>query len=236
MSKGKRKSFCLHALITLSLLAPILGRPVAVKSQQASLEQLEAQARKQYEAILDQFANGPAKQVFPPDFRERLRRWQDELASRFSQAGATVDEILKLNPPQAEMWRELRETLAVYSQPISPPRSRTVFGAGEVNTRARLLESPAATYPAEARAAGASGEVRLRLVLAADGTVKYIFPMKSLKYGLTEAAMEAARQIKFTPAIRDGQPASQFATLAYEFKKGKDKSRIPYFPVPEFYF
>ena len=60
--------------------------------------------------------------------------------------------------------------------------------------------------------------------------------MKSLKFGLTEAAMNAARQIKFTPAVRDGQPASQFATLSYEFKKGKDHSRKPYFPLHEFYF
>jgi len=71
-------------------------------------------------------------------------------------------------------------------------------------------------------------------VLASDGTVKYIFPMKPLPYGLTEAAMAAARQIKFERAIRDGEPASQFATLSYEFKDGHGLP--PYFPRPEFYF
>ncbi len=76
--------------------------------------------------------------------------------------------------------------------------------------------------------------MRLRLVLASDGTVKYIFPMKPLPYGLTEAAMAAARQIKFERAIRDGEPASQFATLSYEFKDGHGLP--PYFPRPEFYF
>jgi len=236
LSKAKLTSLCLHALLTIGLFAPISGGPVTATAQQASLEQLEAQLQKQYDAILEQFANGPAKMVFPLDSRDRLRRWQDELASRFAQAGATVDEILKQNPPQEEMWRERCDTLALYSQPISPPQSRTVFGSSEVKKRARLLEFPAATYPDEARAAGADGEVRLRLVLAADGTVKHVFPMKSLKYGLTQAAMEAARQIKFAPAIRDEQPVSQFATLVYEFKKGKDKSRPPYFPVAEFYF
>ncbi len=236
MSRAKLVSLCLHALLTISLFAAILGGPVTVTAQPASLEQLETRLHKQYNAILEQFANGPAKQVFPPDFRVRLRQWQDELANRFAQAGATVDEILKLNPPQEEMLRERRDTLTLYSQPISPPRSRTVYGSSEVKKRARLLESPAATYPHQARVARAAGEVRLRLVFAADGTVKYVFPMKALKYGLTEAAMEAARQIKFAPAIRDGQPVSQFATLVYEFKKGKDKSRPPYFPVLEFYF
>jgi TonB family protein len=223
-------------LFTVSLLIPIFGRSVIVTAQQPSLAELEAQVQKQYDAILYQFANGPAKMVFPLDARDRVRVWQDELASRFAQAGATIDEILKLNPPQEEMWRERRQTMTLYSQPVSPPQSRTVFGSSEVKPRARLLESPAAIYPEEARAVGAAGEVRLSLVLAADGTVKYVFPMKSLKYGLTESAMDAARQIKFEPAIRDGQPVSQLVALAYEFKKDKAKSRRPYFPLYAFYF
>ena len=70
--------------------------------------------------------------------------------------------------------------------------------------------------------------------LASDGAVKYIFPMKPLKHGLTEAAIEAAQKIRFEPAIRDGKPASQFATLSYEFKNGKGLP--PYFPQHEFYF
>ena len=224
------------ALLTIALVAVLLGVSFTATAQQTSLEQLEAQFQKEHEAILAVFANGPAKRVYPLDPRERLSEWQSELSSSFSQAGNTVEEILKLNPPNAEMWRERRDTLAIYSIPKGQLGSRTVFGATEVQKRARLLESPAAAYPDEARAAQADGEVRLRLVLAADGTVKHIFPMKSLKYGLTEAAIEAARQIGFEPAIRDGQPVSQFATLSYEFKKGNDKSRRPYVPDHEFYF
>lgn len=199
-----------------------------------TLEQLEAKFQKQYAAIEDLFLHGPAKKVFPPNPHDRLRRWQDELAESFAQAGATVDQILKLHPSDEEHWRELRETLWLYSQPVSPPQSRTVFGSGEVQKRARLLDAPAAVYTPEALQAKARGEVRLRLVLAADRTVKYIFPMKPLKYGLTEAAIEAARRIKFEPAIRDGHPVSQFATLSYEFKSGRGLA--PYVPKPEFYF
>lgn len=234
MRRTRFNSF-LPALLVLFLFS-LSGSSSTTAAQQTSLDQLEAKARTQYNAILEQFANSPGKQVFPLDARERVRLWQDELAKRFSEAGATVDEILKLNPREAAMWRELRDTLAVYAVPVGPPQTRSVFGAGEVKQRARLLESPSAVYPDEARAAGITGEVRLRLVLAADGTVKYLFPMKSLKHGLTEAAMEAARQIKFDPAIRLGQPVSQFATLSYEFKKGKKKSSPPYVPLHEFYF
>ncbi len=61
----------------------------------------------------------------------------------------------------------------------------------------------------------------------ADGTVRNVFPIKSLSHGLTESAMEAARQIRFQPAIRNGEPASQFATFVYEFRKD---NAIPYIP------
>lgn len=235
MSGTKVISRSLLALFVIGIAASMLFNGHAgVTGQQATLEQLEAKVQKQYAAIQDIFLNGPAKKVYPPRFRDRLYLWQDDLAQSFAQAGATIDEILKLQPTDEEKWRERRDTMLLYSQPVSPAASRTVFGSGEVDKRARLIDATAATYPDQARAAKAKGEVRLRLVLAGDGTVKNIFPMKPLKYGLTEAAMEAARQIKFTPAIRDGQPVSQFTTLSYEFKKGQ--GRPPYVPEHEFYF
>ena len=234
MRNAKATSLSLLAFLLMSLAGSRTLEGRAATAQQLTLEQLEAKFQKQYAAIQDIFLHGPAKRVFPPNPYERLGRWQDELADSFARAGATIDEILKLHPPDEANWRELRETMWLYSQPISPPESRTVFGSSEVQKRARRLDAPAAAYPDAARAAKAKGEVRLRLVLAADGTVKNIFPMKPLKHGLTEAAMDAARQIKFAPAIRNGQPVSQFETLSYEFKNGRGLP--PYTPEHEFYF
>jgi TonB family protein len=227
------KTTRLLLIFCLSLAASINsgGRGVA---QQPTLEQLQSKLQKQYEKIYELFAYGPAARVFPPNPRERLRLWQNDLADSFAAAEVTIGQILKLKPADEEHWRERRETMRLYSTPISPPETRTVFGKGEVQKAARLIESPGAKYPDSALKAKAKGEVRLRLVLAGDGTVKYIFPMKYLKHGLTEAAIEAARQIKFEPAIRNGQPASQFLTLSYEFKIGRGLP--PHVPEHEFYF
>jgi protein TonB len=41
--------------------------------------------------------------------------------------------------------------------------------------------------------------------------------VKGLPYGLTEKAIAAARQIKFTPAIKDGRPVSVFQTIEFKF-------------------
>jgi TonB family protein len=202
-------------------------------AQQTTLDQLKAKVEKQYEKIYDVFQEGPGRPSFYHP-RESVRLWQTDLADAFAAAEVTIGEILRLDPPDKEHWLERRETMRLYSTPISPPDTREVFGKSELEKAARLLDSPAAKYPDTAAVAKAKGEVRLRLVLAADGTVKYIFPMKALKHGLTEAAIEAAKQIKFEPGIRNGRPASQFFTLSYVFKDGKGLP--PFEPQREFTF
>lgn len=221
------KALTFRPLLALVLVSfTFIGALVPSSSAQISLEQLEAKLRLQNAEIEKEIGSPPVYDD-PAASRLVLRSWQDRLANRFAEAATTVEDILKLNPPNSEFWRERLETLRLYSQPISSPDQRTVFGDGEVQKRARVIDSPAAIYTDEARADKIKGDVRLRIVLASDGTVKNVFPIKSLSHGLTESAMEAARQIKFQPAIRNGEPASQFATFVYEFKKGNATPYIP---------
>ena len=219
-------------LISLFLLLPmgpgvtsLCGQQLFVTGNQSSVKQLETKLESQYAQIEKLFASPPppSAALTPAYYRRLIREWQDDLAQSFVRAAATVEQILALNPANREMWRERLETLRLYAQPISSPEERKVFGAGEVQTSARILETPLAEYTAEALASKTHGDVRLRLVLAADGTVKNVFPIKPLGHGLTESAMKAARQIKFEPAIRNGKPASEFMTFVYEFEKGRSK-------------
>ena len=225
-------------LILISLLVHIvLGPAVAADfgkrgnevGNQDSVQQLETKLKSQYAEIEKLFASPPHAARFSPSaYSRHLREWQDDLAQSFVRAAATVEQILALNPPNRELWQERLETLRLYSGPVSSPAERTVFGAGEVQTSTRIVETPLAEYTDEARKAKTHGDVRLRLVLASDGTVKNVFPIKSLGHGLTESAMKAARQIRFEPAIKNGEPTSEFMTFVYEFDKGQ--SRQPYIP------
>ncbi|MDT7541104.1 MAG: hypothetical protein QOE33_1008 [Acidobacteriota bacterium] len=212
------------------------------------LLRLRAHLDSQYKAIEEMFAApqtaqhsvasptpeampaAPPHQTTPPpvqDYRNRVRlsapirdrKWQDEVARRFARAADTVEQMLKLNPPDAPALGERLETLRLYAQPVSSPDSgRNVFGAMEVDRRAQLKDVPAAPYTPEALAANARAVVRLRLVLAADGSVKHIFPIQSARYGLTESAVMAAGRITFKPAVRNDLTVSQFFTIVYDFK------------------
>jgi TonB family protein len=89
----------------------------------------------------------------------------------------------------------------------------------EVAVRARIKSKPDPGYPRGARGYGVQGEVKLRIILGADGRVRdKMEVLEGLPHGLTEEAIKAARRIEFEPArLKDGRPVSQYVTVIYTF-------------------
>lgn len=92
-----------------------------------------------------------------------------------------------------------------------------VFRGDDVTRKVKIISKPEPGFTEEARKAGISGTVKLRMALRADGTVTDIDVIKGLPEGLTERAIEAARRIKFVPAQRNGRNVSQWVTVDYNF-------------------
>lgn len=120
------------------------------------------------------------------------------------QAGATDELIaaIKANSP------------ALPTPPPPPPE--TVVDLGDLMKRAVDLVKP--EYTPEARRAGTMGEVKLALEIDAEGRVTSVSRLTVLPNGLTEKAIEAARQSRFTPGKIDGKPARGSGVLTYNFK------------------
>ena len=91
------------------------------------------------------------------------------------------------------------------------------FSANEVMRRAIVVWKAEPTYTDQARANQIVGTVTLEATFAADGYVANITVTKGLKDGLTERAIEAARNIRFFPAEKDGKRVSQQMLLVYNF-------------------
>lgn len=91
------------------------------------------------------------------------------------------------------------------------------FSPKEVTSKARVLSKPEPQYTEEARKNQVTGTVILRAVFSSTGQVTNIIARAGLPYGLTERAIAAARQIKFTPATKDGHPVSMYIQLEYNF-------------------
>lgn len=81
-----------------------------------------------------------------------------------------------------------------------------------------ILSKPAPAYTEEARRLRKEGEVVLEVVFTAAGEVHVLGVVQGLGYGLDESAIRAARQVRFRPAQRDGQPVDSQAKLHVVFQ------------------
>lgn len=101
---------------------------------------------------------------------------------------------------------------------VGPPSKDTdTSAASAVDEKPVRLSAPTPRYTEAARANQTQGSVTLRVLVGADGDVKQVKIVRGLPDGLTEQAIEAARQAKFKPAMKDGKPVPYWVVLQMEF-------------------
>jgi TonB family protein len=83
---------------------------------------------------------------------------------------------------------------------------------------AEILSKPTPVYTEEARTKKIEGEVLLEVVFEATGQIHVVKVVRGLGHGLDDAAVRAAEQIRFKPALRDGQPSDSTAVLHIVFQ------------------
>ncbi len=83
---------------------------------------------------------------------------------------------------------------------------------------AEILFKPTPAYTAEARKLRIEGEVLLEVVFEASGAIRVMRVVSGLGHGLDESAIQAAEQIRFKPALRDGQPSDSTGILHIVFQ------------------
>jgi hypothetical protein len=72
---------------------------------------------------------------------------------------------------------------------------------------------------------------RLRVLLDADGTVSEIEPLLMKSECSPEEVINAARNIKFTPATRDGKPISVWVEMEYQVRWGRSSREFRLSPT-----
>lgn len=128
-----------------------------------------------------------------------------------SQAGATA-------PPQANG-----------AAPRSDAPSAPYRAAGHVSAPV-VLHMVNAEFTDEARRAKYQGVCLISLIVDAQGNPQNVHVVRTLGMGLDEKAMEAIRQYRFKPAMKDGTtPVPVMITIEVDFRlyDGRKKPRIP---------
>lgn len=101
--------------------------------------------------------------------------------------------------------------------PFAYPAGDKVYVGTDVDQRVRLAMKPEPSYTERARKEQITGTVVIKAVFSASGSVTNIRVVSGLPHGLTEKAVDAARKIKFYPAIKDGKYVSMGLQLEYNF-------------------
>lgn len=105
-------------------------------------------------------------------------------------------------------------------------RGETILGACLVNCEGvavrdgvepgRVLQLPKPEYPMIARAAHASGTVEVQVIIGLDGSVIAAASISGHPL-LQAAAVDAARDARFTPTTVNGQPVKVVGVIKYNF-------------------
>jgi len=107
------------------------------------------------------------------------------------------------------------------SSDVAAPPTVQSHPAEAANTKvvpAEILSKPIPAYTDEARARRIEGEVLLEVVFEASGKLRVLRVVRGLGHGLDDAAVHAAEQIRFKPALRDGQPSDSTAVVHIIFQ------------------
>lgn len=103
----------------------------------------------------------------------------------------------------------------------APPLSKASHVVAQVKSSvvpAEILSKPTPLYTEEARAKKIEGEVLLEVVFEASGKIHVVRVVRGLGHGLDDAAVRAAEQIRFKPALKNGQPSDSTALVHIIFQ------------------
>jgi len=143
----------------------------------------------------------------------------------YQKAIESLQKTVAADEKDAEAWRflgmalartkkvkEAREAFKSSTKAAAAKPGRTID-----DKPVRIIAKRPPRYPETAMRSMATGKVRFAVEFAKDGEIGFVFPLNDLADELIESAVEAAYQIKFEPAVRNGRPVTSIKFIEYEF-------------------
>lgn len=156
------------------------------------------------------------------DVPAKTEQYKNLLLMAAESAKKYLEFSSKPSRSKIEEWNERAEMLNDYAmlseEKKGDPTLTRTYSSRDVETKARIISRPQPAYTDEALSNQVTGTVVLRAIFAFDGKVRAIRIVKGLPDGLSQAAMRAARRIKFVPATIQGKPVSQYIQIEYNFR------------------
>jgi len=120
------------------------------------------------------------------------------------------ENVIESESMYSQKFNHARDRIIVIdSANISEPVSELEVSAS-IDEKPILIDAPEPVYPEGALKEGIGGDVWIKLLVDKDGSVRDVFVARESgkDVGFEEAAIRAAWQRKYRPAIKDGQPVA----------------------------
>ena len=186
-----------------------------LRELQRALTEYEAQARLREVERNRELHNRTLQQYN----QQKQELNQDELGKMQQR----YEQILREYPSDEARLKAAREKIAEMEKLYTAQRDSDVqksiaeMQTSQSDRKAKLIYKVEARYTEEARQKNIEGSVLLALTIDHDGLPQNIHIKRSLEPSLDQAAIEAVRQWRFLPAIKDGQPVSMVITVEVNF-------------------
>jgi TonB family protein len=184
---------------------------VASKSQRAEIEASLREVQRALE-LHERTLQQSARQKQKLDQEKKLA--QERLAqllrdypadeARLKEAREKIAEMERQTPDLEARRREVQESIAEMQKSQSDRKAKVIYKVEP-------------SYTEEARNKKIEGSVLLGLTIDHEGLPQNIHIKRSLEPSLDQAAIDAVRQWRFLPAIKDGQPVSMVITVEVNF-------------------
>lgn len=113
----------------------------------------------------------------------------------------------------------IKETLEEYINFVEVGLTQSlgmIFSSKDLQAKARIIKN----LPPKTDSMDEAFElklIRVMAILGADGKVHFVVPLKKMSSDLTLDIIRTAKEIQFTPAIKDGKPTHQWINFEYNF-------------------
>ncbi|HMG73821.1 MAG TPA: TonB family protein [Pyrinomonadaceae bacterium] len=157
---------------------------------------------------------------------ERYQQTREEEQKKIEELRATLAELEKNRPANETRMKEAREKIAEMERLSTAEREREVQQVmGEMqktrtDRKPRVIYRVEPEYTPDAREKKIEGAVVLTLTVDAQGLPQNVQVIRPLYPSLDQSAIEAARKMRFEPAMKDGQPVSKTLSIEMHFQMG----------------
>jgi protein TonB len=99
------------------------------------------------------------------------------------------------------------------------PRGNTVFEASALDEPPAVIYRADPPYPMRAQQRGIAGDVRVRLLVRADGSIGEVTILEATPAGMfEETVLETVPTWKFSPGVIDGRPVDSWVVTTVHFE------------------